>query len=102
MLTHADLRLEHPIHLAPTRVVAGAFAYERDAIAAAGLISNAGIWARYLLRPRTNESGEIDLVILEATLGRAADRARVETLVEGAHGAVIDPGTPAACGLPKI
>ena len=83
------------------RVVAGAFAYERDAVTAAHLIEHAGITARCLVRPRISESGEVDLVMLQATLDRLADRARVETLVAGAHGAVVDVGQAAACGLPK-
>ncbi len=97
-----EAQFDPPLAHAPARVVAGAFAYERDAIAAAGLIAHAGIRARYVLRPRTTESGDIDLVVLETTLRRAADRDRVETLVEGAHGAVIDPATPVACGLPRV
>lgn len=89
---------------APDRLVAGAFAYERDAATAAQLIGDAGIVGRYVISPRFGERGNVDLVVLEVQLARAIDRARVEMLITGVHGVVIDIDTdsPTVCGPPRV
>jgi hypothetical protein len=71
-------------------IVAAAFADEREASYAVRLISaSPEIDARFTLRRVIGERGEVQMVVLEAALRNPSDAGRVETCLEGAHGAII-------------
>ena len=70
--------------------VAAAFAQERDASYAVRLmasVSDADI--RYALRRVLSESGEVQMVVLEATFADPSLASRIETAMEGAHGMIV-------------
>lgn len=70
--------------------VAAAFAQERDASYAVRLmssVSDADI--RYALRRVLSESGEVQMVVLEATFADPSLASRIETAMEGAHGMLV-------------
>jgi len=70
--------------------VAAAFADEREASYAVRLISaSPEIDARFTLRQVRSERDELQLVVLEVTVTDPRLRDRLETCMEGAHGAVI-------------
>lgn len=77
--------------------VTAAFADERDAGYAIGLIAQSPeIEARYNRRSVIGERGEVQLVILEVTLVDPRQAERVETCLEGAHGVRMAPSVQAA------
>jgi hypothetical protein len=74
----------------PAFTVAAAFADEREASYAVRLISaSPEIDASFTLRRVLGDHDEIQMVVLEATVENAALRDRLETCIEGAHGAII-------------
>jgi hypothetical protein len=74
------------------RTVAAAFAQERDADYAVGLIaSSPDLDVRFTRRSVIGERGEVQMVILEATLGDPSHAGRVATCMAGAHGVRITP-----------
>lgn len=79
------------------RTVAGAFAKERDASYAMRLISSiADHDIRYTLRRVLGERGDVQMVVLEASVPDAVLGDRVETAMLGAHGILIPPEALAA------
>jgi hypothetical protein len=77
--------------------VSAAFADERDAGYAMGLIAQSPeIKARFERRSVIGERGEVQLVILEVTLADPRQAGRVETCLEGAHGVRVPPEVLAA------
>jgi hypothetical protein len=67
--------------------VSAAFASERDAAYAASLIAQSPeLVVRYVRRTILSERGDVQMVILEATLADPANAERVETCMAGAHG----------------
>ncbi len=77
---------------AGSRTVAAAFAQERDASYAMRLISSiADHDIRYTLRRVIGERGDLQMVVLEATVLDAAIAERVETAMLGAHGVLVPP-----------
>lgn len=81
------------------RTVAGAFAKERDASYAMRLITSiADHDIRYTLRRVMGERGDVQMVVLEATVPDAVVGDRVETAMLGAHGILIPPEALAATG----
>ena len=79
------------------RTVAGAFAKERDASYAMRLITSiADHDIRYTLRRVMGERGDVQMVVLEATVPDAVVGDRVETAMLGAHGILIPPEALAA------
>ena len=77
---------------AGSRIVAGAFAKERDASYAMRLISSiADHDIRYTLRRVIGERGDVQMVVLEASVTDAVLGDRVETAMLGAHGILIPP-----------
>jgi hypothetical protein len=81
-----------------SRTVAAAFAQERDAGYAIGLISSSpDLAVRLTRRSVIGEHGEVQLVILEATLQDPMQADRVVSCMVGAHGVRITPeGSDAA------
>jgi hypothetical protein len=77
-----------------------AFAGERDAHLAMRLIAmSPEIVVGFTMRQVYGERGELQMVLLEATLADADQASRVETLMAGAHGVRIpsdDTVTPTA------
>jgi hypothetical protein len=70
--------------------VAGAFYQERDASYAIRLMTTAtDADIRYSLRHVLSESGEVQMVVLEATFADPSLASRIETAMEGAHGMVV-------------
>lgn len=71
----------------PRSTVTAAFAQERDAGYALRLIaSSAEIQARCTFRRVIGEGGEVQMVVLEASLADPSQAERVETCMAGAHG----------------
>jgi len=71
-------------------VVAAAFAQERDAHYASRLLSTSpDIDVRYRLRRVTDEQGEVQMVVLEASVTDPAHVSRVETAMMGGHGVIV-------------
>jgi hypothetical protein len=80
-----------------SRIVSGAFAVERDASYAMRLISSiADHDIRYTLRRVIGERGDVQMVVLEATVPNEALKERVETAMQGAHGVIVPPEVIAA------
>ena len=78
-----------------TNKVAAAFARERDAGYAIGLISSSPeIKVRFTQREVIGERGDVQMVILEVTLADPTQASRVETCLVGAHGVRIQPEEP--------
>jgi len=78
--------------------VTAAFARERDARYALGLIaSSPEIQARFTLRDILGEAGDVQMVVLEATLEDPRLVTRVEMCMIGAHGTPI-PAQAATAG----
>ena len=70
--------------------VVAAFAHEGGAAYARRLIGGAiDISVSYTMRNVIGERGDVDMVVLEATLTDAGQAGRVETLMTGANGIVI-------------
>lgn len=87
----------HPMFPLATRTVTAAFARERDAGYAVGLIASAtDIDVRFTRRNVLNERGEVEMVVLEATLADPTQSGRVATCMVGAHGVRIQPEGAAA------
>lgn len=85
------------------RTVIAAFAQERDAGYAVALIASApDIQARFTRRAILNERGEVQMVILEATLADPSQSGRVASCMVGAHGVRIRPDSEAAEIAPAI
>lgn len=75
-----------------SHVVTAAFARERDAGYAIGLIGSApDIVVRFARRSVLDERGAVQLVVLEATLADPTQADRVASLMSGAHGVRIQP-----------
>jgi hypothetical protein len=80
-----------------SQTVTAAFALERDAGYAIHLISQSPeIVVRFVRRNVIGERGEIQMVVLEATLPDSTHAERVETCMVGAHGVRITPEGTAA------
>ena len=80
-----------------SRTVVAAFAQERDAARAIGLIaSSPDLDVTFARREVVGERGEIQLVVLEATLADPTQSGRVASCMVGAHGVQIQPETPVA------
>jgi hypothetical protein len=74
------------------RTVTAAFAQGRDAGYAIGLIaSSPDIKVRVTRREVIGERGEVQLVVLEATLADPSQAGRVASCMVGAHGVRIQP-----------
>lgn len=74
------------------RTVVAAFAQERDAGYAVSLIASApDIQARFSRRSIIGERGEVQMVVLEATLADPSQSDRVASCMAGAHGVRIQP-----------
>jgi hypothetical protein len=72
--------------------VSAAFAQPRDASSAIGLLgSSPEIKVRLTRRDVIGERGDVQMVILEATLADPSQASRVETCMVGAHGVRIQP-----------
>jgi hypothetical protein len=86
-----------PMFPLTSRTVVAAFAQERDAARAIGLISSSpDLEVTFERRDVVGERGEIQLVVLEATLADPAQSGRVASCMVGAHGVRIQPETPVA------
>lgn len=95
MATVRRMSTPHP----PQVAVVGAFAYERDALAAAGLLVGApGIDARFVLHPVQGEDGVVQMVLLEVDLPTGCPLARVRAAITGAHGVCLDVLPPEVVG----
>lgn len=70
--------------------IAAAFAQERDARYAVRLAADAMPAAvEFALRPVTDESGYLQMLVLEATFSEPSLRDRLLTVMRGAHGVPI-------------
>jgi hypothetical protein len=79
--------------------VAAAFAQERDASYAMRLIASiASLEIRLTLRRVLGERGDVQMVVLEASVPDGAIGERVETAMLGAHGVLISPAVETATG----
>ena len=77
--------------------VTAAFAQERDAGYAVALIASAAdIDVRFVRRAVLSERGEVQMIILEATLTDPSHSDRVASCMTGAHGVRIQPKDDAA------
>lgn len=76
---------------ADNHVVAAAFAHERDAAYAVRLISSFAGDVRFTLRRVLGERGDVEMVVLEATLACQDMVARVGTVMQGTHGVLVPP-----------
>jgi hypothetical protein len=77
--------------------IAAAFACQRDALSAAGLIASCtDAVVRFAMRDVVGEHGRVDLVVLEATFHDADLIVHVETAMRGLHGITIAPESPNA------
>jgi hypothetical protein len=84
---------------AGSRTIAAAFANERDASYAMRLIASiADHDIRYTLRRVLGERGDVQMVVLEATVPEADLAERLETAMLGAHGILIPPDALANAG----
>ena len=78
-----------PAH-APSLKVAAAFAQERDASYAVRLIASvSAVDIRYTLRRVLGETGDMQMVVLEAAFPDQAMASHVESAMTGAHGVLI-------------
>ena len=78
-----------PAH-APSVKVAAAFAQERDASYAVRLIASvSAVDVRYTLRRVLGETGDMQIVVLEAAFPDPAMASHVESAMTGAHGVLI-------------
>jgi hypothetical protein len=77
----------------PTRAtikIAAAFAQERDASYAVRLITSvSAVDVRYTLRRVLSETGDMQMVVLEAAFPDPAMASHVESAMTGAHGVLI-------------
>lgn len=80
-----------PVSSLPTSfTIAAAFAHDRDARYAIDLIaSSPEIDAQFTRRNVLGERGDVQMVVLEATVSNPAQVSRVETCMVGAHGVPI-------------
>lgn len=70
-----------------SRTVTAAFAQQRDAGYAIGLIaSSPDLEVRFTRREVVGERGEVQMVVLEATLADPTQASRVASCMVGAHG----------------
>lgn len=77
-------------HRVAATTVAAAFADEREASYAVRLVTaSPEIDVRFTLRRVLSEWGEVQMVVLEASLSDPAQADRVETCMTGAHGSII-------------
>jgi hypothetical protein len=84
------------------RTVAAAFAQERDASYAMHLIASiASLDIRYTIRRVLGERGDLQMVVLEASVPDAGLGERVETAMLGAHGVLIPSDVPATTGASR-
>jgi hypothetical protein len=75
---------------APSVKIAAAFAQERDASYAVRLIASvSAVDVRYTLRRVLSETGDMQMVVLEATFPDPAMASHVESAMTGAHGVLI-------------
>ena len=78
-----------PAH-APSVRVAAAFAQERDASYAVRLIASvSSVDVRYTLRRVLGETGDMQMVVLEAAFRDPAMASHVESAMTGAHGVIV-------------
>ena len=80
-----------------SRTVVAAFAQERDAGRAIALIaSSPDLEVTFSRSDVVGERGEVQLVVLEATLADPDQAGRVASCMVGAHGVRIQPESPVA------